>query len=147
MSAFTSLLADLVALLAADPPLVDGPVAEGRRVALSTQYAAGINVALASSRAQQFTLSSDVLRWQTRFVVELLQRANAGQGAGAAVDPVLVGVFQRLGSAPVPAGGFAWLLDPAVQWDIDEADTTVSVATLVVTIDHFANATTLAAVT
>ena len=145
MSAFLG-LTDLVRDALLDTPaLAGGRVRRGRAVAVQAEEASAITVNVARSRASQLDIEGQALQWETTIVVTVYARASVGQDGEAAIDPLLVSTWARLLGITLPAGVFGITLDPAIQWDVDEADTTVVSASLSLRINHITTGAALAA--
>lgn len=145
MSAFLGLTDAVRAALLADPPLAGGNVQRGRGVPLPLESTQGIDVSVASSRAQSLGMSDGALQWETTVIVVCKARASAGSDAEAAIDPLLVSTWGRLLGMTLPAGVQGIALDPAIQWDIDEGDQPVAAASLGLRINHITTTAALAA--
>lgn len=126
----------IVALLKAPTALCGGRVVRGRAVPVQLEDDSQIFVRLVRSRGQPLDLAGLHIRWQTLIGIEIALRAKPRQDAHAAVDDPLAAVYARLATAPVPAGADGWALQPDINWETAEADSTVSVATLAVQITH-----------
>lgn len=139
-------LTDLVRdQLLASPALAGGRVKRGRAVPISDEAASGITVNIVRSRAQQLTVDGLSLQWETGIAVTVYARAAAGQDAEATIDPLLLSTWDRLMGITPPAGVFGITLDPAIEWDVDEADYTVVSAALLLRIQHITTGAALAA--
>ncbi len=145
MSAFLGLTDAVRDALLANPALAGGNVQRGRGVPLPAGSSQGIDVSIASSRAQPLGLADGALQWESTVVVTCKARASAATDAEAAIDPLLVATWQRLLGMTAPAGVSGMALDPAIQWDIEEADQPVAAASLALRITHITNTAALAA--
>lgn len=145
MSAFLSLTDVVRDALLSTPALAGGRVRRGRAVSVQAEEASAITVNLARSRATELDLQGQALQWETAIVVSFYARASAGQDGEAAIDPLLVSTWGRLYAITPPAGVVGITLDPAIQWDVDEADTTVVSASLTLRITHITTTAELAA--
>lgn len=144
-SAFLDLVAAAKAALLASPPLAGGHVYQGRERPMPQNVAQQIDIHLSNSTGRPMTLNGAVTRWDTAIGLRLRARAAAGSDGDTAADALLVAVFQRLQAVPPPAGVPRWALDPSVRWEVDEADTTLVEAQLVLRVDHFTGADLAAA--
>lgn len=145
MSAFLGLTDAVRDALLANPALAGGNVQRGRGVPLPAASSQGIDISVASSRAQPLGLADGSLQWETTIVVVCKARANAAGDGESAIDPLLVAAWQRLLGMATPPGASGVTLDPAIQWDIEEADQPVAAASLALRITHITNTATLAA--
>lgn len=145
MSAFLDLAAAARTAMLASPALAGGHVYVGRDRPMPTDRTQQIDVQLISSRGRAATLDGTFSRWDTAIGLTLRVRANAAQDGDTAVDGLLADVFARMAAATPPAGAGRWTLQPDVQWSVDEADRTLCEAQLVLRIEHFTGASSLAA--
>lgn len=145
MSAFLSITTAVRDALLQSPALAGGNVARGRNLPLAAADSQGIDVSIAASRAQPLGLADGSLQWETTVVVTCKARADASGDAEAAIDPLLVSTWQRLLAMPLPAGASGITLDPAIQWDIEEADQPLAAASLSLRITHITTTAALAA--
>lgn len=101
-SAFSEITGALVALLEAAPPLVvrvyrarDRPIPEGADSALNVQFDGGV--------PDRGAIKDAPVDWRSRFTIECYARTAAG-APDEAVDPLIVGVYERL-AADTTLGG------------------------------------------
>lgn len=145
MSAFL-VLTDLVRdALLQSPALAGGRIKRGRATPVGDEADSAITVNVIRSRASQLDLEGQSLQWETAIAVTVYARAAAGVDAEAAIDPLLVSVWDRLLGIAAPASVFGITLEPAIQWDVDEADATVVSASLSLRINHITTGAALAA--
>jgi hypothetical protein len=135
----------LVALYKAGPALCQGRVVSGRAIPLQLAHDSQIFVRLVRSIGRPSTMGGHLTQWETLIGTEIAVRCNPGQDAHAAVDPILLSVFDRLAAAPQPANTLTWLTSPDITWELSEADTTVAVATVALRVTHITGPATLAA--
>ena len=76
-------------------------------------------------------------------LVELYARAAASADGEQAIDPLLAAAWQRLQGVTPPPGVLGLQLEPSIDWDVDEADQTISKATLALRITHITTAADL----
>lgn len=145
MSAFLDLTTLVADALLSSPALAGGRVKRGRAVPVGDEADSAITVNVVRSRAAQLDLEGQALQWETTVAVTLYARCAAGVDAEATIDPLLVAVWARLLGITAPAGVFGITLEPAIQWDVDEADATVVSASLSLRINHITNGAALAA--
>lgn len=136
MSAFINLRDAAVAVLKAQPPLAAGFVHAGRAFPLPEDRREGIFVRLAPSNGDAPFASTTHVDWSTDLLVDVRVRAPAGQDPETTADALLEQVYQRLATATPPAAGAAWVLNPTVAFDVDEADQTLGMAQLRLRINH-----------
>ena len=147
MSSFLEHTAAVVAALSASPALAGGRIRRGRRVPVPQEHASAIDVYAVRSEGSAQYLADTITRWETLIGVDLYARAAAGADAETTIDALLADTFARLATAAPPAGGAAWTLEPAITWDVSEADQTLVVASLSVRVSHYTAAGSLSAVT
>lgn len=145
MSTFLAITDAVRDALLADPALAGGRVRRGRALQVSAEEASGIAVNVIRSRADPLDLRGQSLQWETQVAVTVYARAPAGSDGESAVDPLLVSAWARLLDMTPPAGALAVTLDPAVQWDVDEADATIASAQLSLRVVHITTGAALAA--
>lgn len=137
MSAFLGLGDAVVSALSAGPALAGGRIRRGRAVPVPASHASAIDVHVQRSTADNQFLSGSLLRWETVVGIDLYARAAAGTDGEAAIDTLLGDVFARMGAAVPPSGVLGWVLEPAIVWDVAEADTTLVQASLALRVSHF----------
>ena len=74
-----------------------------------------------------------------------MARATSQQDGEEAIDELLGPVWAALLAMPTPAGASGIALDPLIAIAVDEADQTVTTATLALRITHITTAATLSA--
>jgi hypothetical protein len=137
MTAFADLGAAVRDIMLTPTPLAGGNVRRGRRVPVPANVAEAIDVHVQRSTGDNAQLDGALLQWETLVGIDLYARAAAAGDGEAAIDPLLQAVFARINNTPAPAGAIAWALQPAIQWDVDEADQTLVQASLALRITHF----------
>jgi hypothetical protein len=137
MSAFLNLSDAVKAALMQAPALASGNVRRGRRLPVPTDQAQSIDIHVQRSSADNQFLSGGMLRWDTLVAIDLYARASAGTDGETAIDGLLASVFTRMAAATPPPGVIGWVLEPAIQWDIDEADQTLAQASVALRVSHF----------
>jgi hypothetical protein len=137
----------LMAQLQAEPPLCDGPIARGRaQILLGKTFTGAIGVRLARAGGRGFDLA-DAKRWETGVVIEMAVRVKEDEDAHSAVDGLLDSVYARVVAAEVPPDVQEWPGDTEIRWEIDDGDSTVAFATLILRPIHITGPSNLAAFT
>lgn len=131
----------IVAVLQTAPALAGGRITRGRAVPMQLGAGTALFVRLVKSAGRPLTVKGDVIQWGTVVAVECAARASAAQDAHSAVDDLLQAVYARIAAAAPTDGTWQWDSDPEIHWQIDEADTTVGVATLILPITHLTGPT------
>lgn len=143
-SAFLSLRDGVVAALLADPAVAGGRVRPGRGTPLPEEWDSGVFVGVVRARGQRVALHGPARQWDTGIAVQASLRGTAPDAdVEAALDALLVEVYARLDALTPPPGVHAVTLDPAITWEVDEADRPVISATLVLVITHTTTTATL----
>lgn len=145
MSAFLALTDAVRDALLTGPALAGGNVQRGRNVPLQASAPQGIDISAAASRGQPLGLHDGSVQWETTIVIVCKARADAAGDAEAALDPLLVATWQRLLGMTLPAGVSGIALEPAINWDIEEADQPIGSAALSLRITHITTTAALAA--
>lgn len=147
MSAFSDITAALQALLLQAPPLAGGRVWRGRLQPLAQEHDTAVVLRILRAPSVSGLLGNPLL-WESRIAVDCHARAAVGQDPEDAVDALLMAVYARLAAAGQFAPGVSdAFADPAIEWDVDEADTALATATLVLSVRHQTQSLTLAAAT
>lgn len=146
MSAFLSITDAVRDALLQAPALAGGNVNRGRNVPLPADADQGVDVSIVSSRAQPLALAdASSLQWESVIAVVCKARGTSSTDAEAAIDPLVVSAWQRLLSMSAPAGVTGMTLDPAIAWDIDEAEQPLATAALSLRLTHITTTAALAA--
>jgi hypothetical protein len=145
MSAFLDLVASIVAVLSTGPALAGGFIVPGRAVPLPAEQTQGIFVYLARATGDMPFAGSSRADWDTDIGVTCMARAAPGADAYTAVDPLLTAAYARLTAAAPPADSDGWTLQPTINWDVDEFDTTLGSAELRIRVRHRTGEGSLAA--
>lgn len=143
MTAFLDITAAVRDALLASPALAGGNVNRGRNVPLAASAVQGIDVGIGSAQAQPLGMANPALQWESTVIVTCKARAAAGTDAEAAVDPLLAATWARLLAMPAPAGVVAMTLEPAVRWDVEEADQPLAAASLALRVTHLTTTNSL----
>lgn len=136
MSAFIDLRNAVRALLAAPPALAGGFIHAGRAFPLPAETAQGIFVRLARGSGQAPFAGDTRVDWGTDIVVAMAARGAAGVDGETAVDALLSSVYARIAAAAPLANADHWTVEPAVAFDVDEADQTLGSAELRLRVQH-----------
>ena len=121
-------------------PAVADKIARGRAVPAQMTSGTCAFVRLHRSSGNRLALDGTCTTWITAIAIEIGARAAADGDAHEAVDPVLQAAFTRIEQLAT-AGVLDWAGDPEIHWQIDEADTTVGLAAIVLPIKHIAGPT------
>lgn len=140
MTAFLALSDAVLAMLQQAPALAGGNIRRGRRIPVPEGVDQAIDVHVERSSGQVTDLDGSGLAWDTAVAIDLYARAADGTDAEQAIDALLAAVSARIAAAVPPDDVMSWLLDPAIQWELDEADDTLVLASLVLRVQHFTDA-------
>lgn len=144
-TAFADLTQATKALLLQPPALADGRVYRGSFRPLQQSQACSVLILPAVAQRQP-GMTSGPGQWTTTLVLELQARAVPEQDPEDALDPLLAAVFARLELLPQAAPGVADSMEAArIEWELQEADTSVAVARLAINVQHRTAARSLAA--
>jgi hypothetical protein len=147
MSAHLAIQAAIVAALTAAPAVASGNVKANttRPVAASSNLA--VVVRMTQSRADTPQILGGPYDWTTSFQVECLARASSGSADPvAAVDALLELVWARLSALNTTGlGVYDVRMQPAIDWEVDDAETPVAAATVSLLVNHRTTSTSLAA--
>lgn len=137
MSAFLGLTDAVVTALSAATALADGHIRRGRGVPVPAAWTSAIDVHIQRSTADQAYLTGSLLLWQTFIGIDIYARAAAGSDGEAGIDTLLAAVFARMAAATPPTGAIGWTIDPAIQWDVVDADQPLAQASLLLRVQHY----------
>ena len=126
----------VAALLTAPPALAGGFVQAGRAFPLPTDKTQGIYVRLQASPGQQPFVGDGRTDWSTTLLITCVARGDAGVDGETAVDGLLYDTYARLAAAAPPANADGLVVVPGLDWDVDEADTTLGAATFRIQVQH-----------
>jgi hypothetical protein len=138
MSAFLAIRDAAMGVLSAPPALAGGNIRGGRLVPVAKETQQAIEITLRRSNANEQLLEQGLLQWSTQIGLELYARTTGSDGE-TAIDALLAAVFARFAAAAPPTGAIGWSLNPAVAWAIDEADQTITQASVSLNVTHFTN--------
>ena len=149
MSAHLAIQQAIVAALNAAPALAGGNVKANATRPVASANAQAIVVRLAQTRAATPQLLGGPYDWTTRYEVECLARAASGAADPvAAVDTLLEAVWARLSALNTTGLGVVDVrMQPAIDWQLDDNETPVAVATVYLLVNHRTASTSLAAQT
>lgn len=134
-SAFSSVLAAVVAALGAAPALAEGRVYANRLQPLPAGRSSAVVARLEQSSSRETVIG--FLDWTTRLAVECYARGQAGSDPSEAVDDLLQDVWLRLRAIDVGQLGVIDVqLDSAVEWLFDELETPLACAVIRLQILH-----------
>ncbi|MDO9277133.1 MAG: hypothetical protein Q7U05_01040 [Polaromonas sp.] len=142
-TAFTSLVAELAAALAAAPALAGGRIGINRLRPIPAGQSTAIVLRLERSNGSEFVLGT--LRWNTTILVECYARAVAGSDPAAAVDDLLQSTWQRLAAFRADLLGADVCIDPMIKWDYDDSETPVVCAAIQLTASQSTSTSSLQA--
>ena len=137
-TAFLALTTAVQTALAAALPGVQ--VLRGRAVPAGTGAQQYVLVNIDHTRGQALEIASGPTQWETVLGIVLYQRAAIGSDAEASIDATLGALWDAVAAIARPSGVVGMQLDPAIQWDLDEADHVVASASLVLRITHLTQA-------
>jgi hypothetical protein len=145
MTAFADIAAAYQQRLLAAPQIVGDRVYRGRVRPLKAGQSDGLVVRMVRTTARLAGVGLSAPKdWDTVLGIEVLARGDTPDAAEDAVDALLGLVYARLaGWAPAGLSVLDALSEPAVVWDVDEGDTAVARATVVVNLNHRTQASAL----
>lgn len=146
-SVFLGITGAVQAALKAGAPLHAGigSVVRGRRTVAPAGHKWQVTINALRHAGEPLDLSGLHLQWQTLVSIVISVRAASDEDAEAALDPLLLAVWQRLKAMSLPAGVLSATFDPQIALDFDEADQTVAMATFALRINHVTTAVALSA--
>ena len=144
-TAFLAITDAVLAALRQAPAVAGGRISRGRGTPVPASAATAVAVNVLRSRAEPLSLDGAALQWETTVGVTLFGRALSGSDAEAAIDPLIVSVWDRLQGITPPAGVVDVALEPTIAWDVDEADQTIVTAALALRITHITTSSALSA--
>ena len=136
MSAFLALRDAAVAALLVAPAVASGFVRAGRAVPLPAERPEGVFVRLGAHSGTAPFVGDGRVDWESAVILHLMARAPAGGDGETAVDSLLASVYARLAATPAPGNTDGWLVEPAVVYDVDEADQTIGQVELRLRLQH-----------
>lgn len=136
MTAFLTLSDALLAVLQQPPALAGGNIRRGRGVPVPEDVDLAIDVHVQRSAGQIEDLDGAGMLWDTGIAIDLYARAADGVDAEQAIDGLLAALAARIDAAAPPEDALSWLLEPSIQWELDEADATLVQATVVLRVQH-----------
>lgn len=139
-TAFLTLSDAVLAMLQQAPALAGGNIRRGRRIPVPENVDQAIDVHVERSAGQMTDLDGSGLAWDTGIAIDLYARAADGTDAEQAIDTLLAAVAERIAAATPPNDVMSWLLDPSIQWELDEADDTLVQASLLLRVQHLTDA-------
>lgn len=147
MSAHLAIQAAIVAALTAAPAVAGGNVKANTTRPVASSSGLAVVVRLVQSRAATPQILGGPYDWTTSFQVECLGRAASGSADPvAAVDALLETVWARLSTLNTTGlGVYDVRMQPAIDWQVDDAEAPVAAATVSLLVNHRTTSTTLAA--
>jgi hypothetical protein len=146
VSVFVDLARALQAVLAAGPPLFNGPVWRDRQSPVLKESQQAINVKMGSSDGASGGVTGSPTDWITDFEIECYSRVAAAvlptdPTPTEVIDALLAGVWERLSTASARPEFIALAVqdvfpDPHIEWDLGEGDTPQIAAVFSVRIVH-----------
>jgi hypothetical protein len=143
-TAFAQLTDFIRDLLVQTPALASGNVYRGRLRPMPAEQTEAIVVRLGRSAGDTETLMGDELAWSTIVNIDIFKRVPADEDPEDAIDPLLQAVALRIAQATAPAGVTDVRPFEQINWEFDEADTTLACATVTLVIQHNTNSTDFA---
>lgn len=143
-TAFVDLLAALRAHALLHPPLAGGRVECNRMPALPRERDCAVVLRLLSAAGRRGASRDAPSDWTTELEIELYHRAGPGEDPIAAIDPLLEATYGRFAEHALALPSvMSVMLDPAVSWDIEEADRPLVAVVLRLQVQHRTLARTL----
>lgn len=143
MSAFSDILAAVVAELQAAPAVAGVAVMTNRLRPLAAGVTGAVVVRLESSQATES--SFDTSDWTTTFLIECYGKGTSvSNNPDAAVDLLLSKVYGRLASLSLDGLGISQVaVQPSIDWQRDEDGTAMVCAVLRLNVIHSTQANSL----
>lgn len=147
MSAHLAIQAAIVAALSAAPAVAGGNVKVNTTRPVAASATLAVVVRLTQSRAATPQILGGPYDWTTSYQIECLARGSSGASDPvAAVDALLETVWSRLSTLNTTGlGVYDVRMQPAIDWEVDDAETPVAAATVSLLVNHRTTSTTLAA--
>lgn len=133
-TAFASIRAAIKAALSGAPALAGGRIYPNRLRPIAAGVSTAIVVRQAPANGTEMIIGS--VDWTTYYVIECHARGAPGTDPADAVDGLLADVWSRLSVLPFETLGANVALDPSIDWQFDDADTTLACAVLRLTAQH-----------
>lgn len=134
-TAFKSIADGIVAALLVAPALADGRVYANRLRPLHTGVSTAMVLRLEQSSARETVLGAH--DWDSAYVLECYARGTVNADPAAAVDALLASAWARLaGLSAADLGAMAIAVNPAIDWQYDEADAPVVCASVRLQVQH-----------
>lgn len=134
MTAFSSIQAALMAALSAATALAGGRIYANRLRPIADGVTTAIVVRQEPATGTEMVIGT--VDWQTSYVVECYGRTSSGADPAGAVDTLLADVWARLSVLSFETLGANLALEPRIDWQFDDADTTMACAVLRLTAQH-----------
>lgn len=144
ITAFQTIAKGIVAALAGAPALAAGRVFANRLRPLPAGVTSAIVVRLDKAVATEVVLG--INDWDSAYVVECYARGSVSNDPADAVDALLGDAWARLaGLDAATLGAESLALNPAIDWQYDEADGPVACASIRLRVQHRTPVATLTA--
>jgi hypothetical protein len=115
-SAFSKITAALVEMLRADPPLAE-VVYRARSRVVPEKAATAINVQFNGALPSASVIAGAPIDWVSKFSIECLARGSVTVGSDEAMDPLLLGVFDRIAADRTLGGLVDDIGEPMIEAD------------------------------
>ena len=133
-SAFSSVLAAVVAALGAAPALAEGRVYANRLQPLPAGRSSAVVVRLEQSSSRETVIG--FLDWTTRLAVECYARGQVGADPSEAVDALLQDAWQRVHAIDAGQIGVMEIRADSAEWLYDELETPLACAVIRLQVLH-----------
>lgn len=134
MSAFLELRDAIVSLLMQAPAVAGGHVIPGRAHPLPEGQPQGVYVRIRRNTGRQPFAGDSRTDWSTTLLVVCMARGTTD--GDAAADALLAAVYARLATSNPPPQADGWVINPQIDWDVEEAEVPIGAAALQVTVQH-----------
>lgn len=136
-SAFDNILNGFVALLTSATPVCPFVETDAETEPLPAGRTASILVTLGTAQPQQLGgIAGNPVDWATEVSVKCFASANA-TSARPAANTLANAAYTRLATDPsLGLGAGAYIGEPRIEWESDQAATRMALATLIYTVSH-----------
>jgi len=147
MSAHLAIQSAIVAARVAAPAVAGGNVRTNATRPMAAGVSGGVVVRLVQSRAATPQVLGGPYDWTTQYSIECLARSATGSADPvAAVDALLALVWERLSTLNTTGLGVIDVrMQPAIDWQVDDAETPTVAAVVNLLVNHRTTSTTLTA--
>lgn len=143
MSAFSDVVASVVAALQAAPAIAGGVVGANRLRPIPAGVGHAVVVRQEKASARETVLGA--LDWHTQIAVECYARAPTGSDPAQAIDALLQAVWERVAAIGASSSVMTVNSWPSIEWLLDDAETPVVCGVIRFTVQHRTPVNTLAA--